>query len=88
MERVKNYVAHDMVIISYFLFVLAYCLSCVISYIYIYIHIYIHIYIYIQFWSQWVFIPINMETYHWYLDVINADTRQIQVLDSMGLMCR
>ena len=76
MERVKNYVAHDMVIISYFVFVLAYCLSCVISYIYI------------QFWSQWVFIPINMETYHWYLDVINADKRQIQVLDSMGLMCR
>ena len=34
MERVKNYVAHDMVIISYFVFVLAYCLSCVISYIY------------------------------------------------------
>ena len=38
MERVKNYVAHDMVIISYFVFVLAYCLSCVISYIYIYIY--------------------------------------------------
>ncbi|CAL4969185.1 unnamed protein product [Urochloa decumbens] len=35
-----------------------------------------------------VFLPINIEESHWYLAVINAKKRQIQVLDSMKSMSR
>ncbi|RCV37929.1 hypothetical protein SETIT_8G102600v2 [Setaria italica] len=35
-----------------------------------------------------VFLPINIEEMHWYLAVVNRKRREIQVLDSMGLMSR
>jgi hypothetical protein len=31
-----------------------------------------------------VFLPINIEKYHWYLAVVNASEGQIHVLDSFG----
>jgi len=31
-----------------------------------------------------VFIPINIPGFHWYLVVLNARKREIQVLDSLG----
>ena len=31
-----------------------------------------------------VFLPINIEKYHWYLAVVNASEGQIHVLDSLG----
>ena len=73
-ETVKKYVAHDMVIIIYFC--TCTCLSISLCHL-----------LY-SVWHQQVLIPINIEKYHWYLDVINANKRQIQVLDSVGLMCR
>jgi len=35
--------------------------------------------------ADMVFIPINMEKFHWYLAVVNAKKCEIQMLDSMGL---
>ncbi|XP_039804219.1 uncharacterized protein LOC120668464 isoform X1 [Panicum virgatum] len=35
--------------------------------------------------ADMVFIPINMEKFHWYLAVVNAKKCEIHVLDSMGL---
>ncbi|CAN6338798.1 unnamed protein product [Urochloa humidicola] len=35
-----------------------------------------------------VFLPINITNVHWYLAVINGKKREIQVLDSMGIMGR
>jgi Ulp1 family protease len=31
-----------------------------------------------------IFVPINIQETHWYLGVINAKKRQIQILDSTG----
>ena len=31
-----------------------------------------------------VFLPINIEKYHWYLAIVNASEGQIHVLDSFG----
>jgi Ulp1 family protease len=31
-----------------------------------------------------VFIPINIRELHWYLVVLNAKRREIQILDSLG----
>ena len=33
-----------------------------------------------------MFLPINVTNTHWYLAVINADKREVQVLDSLGEM--
>jgi hypothetical protein len=74
-ERVKKYVAHDMVIIIYF--------STYTCLLFSLCHL-----IYNSIWHPQVFVPINIKKYHWYLAVINAKKRRIQVLDSMGLMCR
>jgi Ulp1 family protease len=38
--------------------------------------------IYISIWQ--VFIPINIRELHWYLVVLNAKRRDMQVLDSLG----
>lgn len=33
-----------------------------------------------------MFLPINVTNTHWYLAIINADKREVQVLDSLGEM--
>jgi len=35
-----------------------------------------------------VFISVDMEQSHWYLAIINAKKREIQVIDSLGLVHR
>ena len=35
-----------------------------------------------------MFLPINVTNTHWYLIVINAEKREVQVLDSLGEMFR
>jgi hypothetical protein len=35
-----------------------------------------------------IFLPINIQEMHWYLAVVNSKKREIQVLDSLGPMCR
>jgi Ulp1 family protease len=31
-----------------------------------------------------VFIPINIENFHWYLAIVNAKKNEVHILDSMG----
>jgi hypothetical protein len=71
------YVAHDMV---FFSDLLLKCFSICINFS-----------VWHFMWTIWlhqIFLPINIQEMHWYLAVVNSKKREIQVLDSLGPMCR